>query len=99
MIREFFVHLCICHTVIPEINQSTHEITYNASSPDEEALVKGATLFGFRCDILVTFYRSSAPINLYSLTFSINPQWIQNPFQVFSFNPPQGPYHLILRQV
>ncbi len=47
-IREFFIHLCICHTVIPEINQVTNEITYNASSPDEEALVKGATLFGFR---------------------------------------------------
>jgi len=47
-VKEFFLHLCICHSVIPELDEETKNISYNASSPDEEALVKGATLFGFR---------------------------------------------------
>ncbi|CAK4078673.1 unnamed protein product [Aphanomyces euteiches] len=47
---EFFLHLAICHTVIPE--QATDKygdpiLRYSASSPDEQALVSAAKYFGF----------------------------------------------------
>ncbi|OQS02099.1 phospholipid-transporting ATPase [Thraustotheca clavata] len=47
---EFFLHLAICHTVIPE--EYTNKdgdvaLRYSASSPDEQALVSAAKYFGF----------------------------------------------------
>ncbi|KAJ2785942.1 aminophospholipid translocase [Coemansia interrupta] len=44
---EFFQLLSTCHTVIPELRQGESEIEYQASSPDEAALVKGALLADF----------------------------------------------------
>ncbi|XP_006832100.1 PREDICTED: probable phospholipid-transporting ATPase IB-like [Chrysochloris asiatica] len=44
-IKEFLTLLCVCHTVIPE--KHGNEIIYQASSPDEAALVKGAKKLGF----------------------------------------------------
>lgn len=46
-IEEFFTLLSVCHTVIPEINESTGGIRYQAASPDEGALVSAARNFGF----------------------------------------------------
>lgn len=46
-IEAFFLHLAICHTVIPETT-STGDIRFSASSPDEQALVSGAAYFGFK---------------------------------------------------
>ncbi len=40
VIEEFLVLMAVCHTVIPE--QKGEGIFYNASSPDEKALVEGA---------------------------------------------------------
>jgi phospholipid-transporting ATPase len=46
--RDFFVLLAVCHTVIPEKSEEEGgEIVYQASSPDEAALVKGAKELGF----------------------------------------------------
>ncbi|KAJ3221416.1 hypothetical protein HK099_003538 [Clydaea vesicula] len=45
-LREFYTLLAVCHTVIPETNESG-DITYQASSPDEAALVKGAVSAGY----------------------------------------------------
>lgn len=39
-------HLACCHTVM--IEESTAEVKYNASSPDELALVNAAYFFGYR---------------------------------------------------
>ncbi|KAI8081524.1 uncharacterized protein BX664DRAFT_268350 [Halteromyces radiatus] len=50
VIHDFLTALMTCHTVIPEMNKvaTKEEIIYQASSPDEAALVKGAsTLFGY----------------------------------------------------
>ncbi|KAJ2753640.1 aminophospholipid translocase, partial [Coemansia nantahalensis] len=48
MLYEFFQLLATCHTVIPEHQAGAPgEIEYQASSPDEGALVKGATLADF----------------------------------------------------
>ncbi|KAJ2821011.1 aminophospholipid translocase, partial [Coemansia erecta] len=45
---EFFQLLSTCHTVIPEQRGTTmQDIEYQASSPDEGALVKGASLAGY----------------------------------------------------
>uniref|UniRef100_A0A7N4PNQ0 Phospholipid-transporting ATPase n=1 Tax=Sarcophilus harrisii TaxID=9305 RepID=A0A7N4PNQ0_SARHA len=44
-IQEFLTLLAVCHTVIPEKAGDT--INYQASSPDEGALVKGAKKLGF----------------------------------------------------
>lgn len=48
VIREFLTLLAVCHTVIPEANEDEPDkIIYQASSPDEGALVKGAASLGF----------------------------------------------------
>ncbi|KAJ2887653.1 aminophospholipid translocase, partial [Coemansia asiatica] len=44
---EFFQLLATCHTVIPEQRPGDAAIEYQASSPDEAALVKGASLADF----------------------------------------------------
>lgn len=45
-IANFFTLLAVCHTVIPEVLEN-HSIKYQASSPDEGALVDGAAEQGF----------------------------------------------------
>ncbi|XP_069905278.1 phospholipid-transporting ATPase IB isoform X1 [Oryctolagus cuniculus] len=44
-IKEFLTLLCVCHTVFPEKDGT--KINYQASSPDEAALVKGAKKLGY----------------------------------------------------
>ncbi|CAG8565843.1 10691_t:CDS:10, partial [Ambispora leptoticha] len=46
-INEFLSLLAVCHTVIPERNEKNPKIIYQASSPDEGALVKGASVLGY----------------------------------------------------
>ncbi|KAI8376471.1 uncharacterized protein BYT42DRAFT_498686 [Radiomyces spectabilis] len=43
IIHEFLTALMTCHTVIPETKADSDEIVYQASSPDEGALVTGAS--------------------------------------------------------
>ena len=49
MIHRFLIHLAICHTVIIDKHMVNEEekITFNASSPDELALVNAARKFGY----------------------------------------------------
>ncbi|KAE8648731.1 phospholipid-transporting ATPase 3 isoform X1 [Cucumis sativus] len=56
--KEFFRCLAICHTVLPEGDESPEKITYQAASPDEAALVAAAKNFGF------FFYRRT-PTTIY----------------------------------
>jgi phospholipid-transporting ATPase len=44
-IINFLTHLAICHTVVAE--EKDGKIVYNASSPDELALVNAAKYFGY----------------------------------------------------
>ncbi|KAG8901247.1 hypothetical protein FRB99_005456 [Tulasnella sp. 403] len=46
VVKEFLALLAVCHTVIPEVRDE--KIVYQASSPDEAALVAGAELLGYR---------------------------------------------------
>ncbi|OIW15908.1 hypothetical protein TanjilG_04443 [Lupinus angustifolius] len=47
----YFRILAVCHTAIPELNEETDSITYEAESPDEGAFLVAAREFGFE------FYR------------------------------------------
>ncbi|CAH1730930.1 probable phospholipid-transporting ATPase IA isoform X2 [Aphis gossypii] len=46
-VLEFLRMMSVCHTVIPEKVKDSNEILYHASSPDEQALLKGCQLFGY----------------------------------------------------
>ena len=43
---QFFRLLAVCHTVVVDKNPKTGEIQYQASSPDELALIHGAKQVG-----------------------------------------------------
>ncbi|KAJ3022211.1 hypothetical protein HKX48_006733 [Thoreauomyces humboldtii] len=47
VIQEFCRLLAVCHTVIPETNEETGKVVFQASSPDEGALVQGAQTLGW----------------------------------------------------
>ena len=51
VIYEFLALLAVCHTVIPEMKDG--KLRYQASSPDEAALVAGAELLGFQFHVSV----------------------------------------------
>ena len=44
--NEFLTLLAGCHTVIPEVHEG--KMRYQASSPDEAALVAGAEILGYQ---------------------------------------------------
>ena len=44
VIQDFLALLAVCHTVIPEVKDG--KIIFQASSPDEAALVAGAEMLG-----------------------------------------------------
>ncbi|CDY51126.1 BnaA07g37090D [Brassica napus] len=47
VIQKFLRLLAVCHTVIPEVNEDTGKISYEAESPDEAAFVIAARELGF----------------------------------------------------
>lgn len=47
-IKDFLIIMSVCHTVIPEKSGTGGEMAFNASSPDERALVEGAWRLGYR---------------------------------------------------
>ncbi|GFV88598.1 phospholipid-transporting ATPase IA [Trichonephila clavipes] len=46
-IKEFLTLMAVCHTVVPEKDTDSGDLLYQAASPDEGALVKGAKQLGF----------------------------------------------------
>lgn len=44
-IVDYLTHLSVCHTVVAEAKDG--KVLYNASSPDELALVNAAKYFGY----------------------------------------------------
>ncbi|XP_015076628.1 putative phospholipid-transporting ATPase 9 [Solanum pennellii] len=47
VIQKFFRLLAVCHTVIPEVDEVTGKVSYEAESPDEAAFVIAAREVGF----------------------------------------------------
>ncbi|XP_042413371.1 putative phospholipid-transporting ATPase 9 [Zingiber officinale] len=62
VIHKFLRLLAICHTVIPEVDEVTRKISYEAESPDEASFVVAARELGFE------FYqRTQSSISLHEL--------------------------------
>ncbi|XP_059655582.1 putative phospholipid-transporting ATPase 9 [Cornus florida] len=62
VIHKFLRTLAICHTAIPEVDENTGNVSYEAESPDEAAFVIAARELGFE------FYeRTQASISLHEL--------------------------------
>ncbi|KAG1342768.1 Phospholipid-transporting ATPase 10 [Cocos nucifera] len=62
VIQKFFRLLAICHTCIPEVDEDSGKISYEAESPDEAAFVIAARELGFE------FYqRTQTSISLHEL--------------------------------
>lgn len=68
IIKEFLTLLATCHTVIPEIKNE--KIVYQASSPDEAALVAGAELLGYRFHVCLLIYSLYSSPSLISYRFA-----------------------------
>jgi phospholipid-transporting ATPase len=51
--NEFLTLLAVCHTVIPEARDG--KLVYQASSPDEAALVSGAEVLGYQFHVRVPY--------------------------------------------
>ncbi|MBA0604438.1 hypothetical protein Godav_017098 [Gossypium davidsonii] len=65
VIQKFLRLLAICHTAIPEVDEETRRISYEAESPDEAAFVVAARELGFE------FYeRTQTSISLYEFDLS-----------------------------
>lgn len=47
VIQKFFHLLAVCHTAIPEVDENTGKVMYEAESPDEAAFVIAARELGF----------------------------------------------------
>lgn len=47
VIHKFFCVLALCHTAIPEVDEETGKVSYEAESPDEAAFVIAAREIGF----------------------------------------------------
>ncbi|KAJ0725165.1 putative P-type phospholipid transporter [Helianthus annuus] len=60
VIQNFFRLLAICHTAIPDVDEETGKVTYEAESPDEAAFVIAARELGFefykRTQTTVSFF-------------------------------------------
>ncbi|TDL18612.1 calcium transporting ATPase [Rickenella mellea] len=67
---EFMQLLAVCHTVIPEVKEGN--IVYQASSPDEAALVAGAELLGYQ-------FHTRKPKSVF-----VNIQGISREFQILN---------------
>ncbi|KAF4356833.1 putative phospholipid-transporting ATPase 9 [Cannabis sativa] len=62
VIHKFLRVLAICHTAVPEVDEDSEKITYEAESPDEAAFVIAARELGFE------FYkRTQSSISIYEL--------------------------------
>ncbi|KAJ1377291.1 P-type ATPase [Sesbania bispinosa] len=62
VIQNFFRLLAICHTAIPEVDEGTGNVSYEAESPDEAAFVIAAREIGFE------FYkRTQTSLSMYEL--------------------------------
>ena len=55
-VYEFFKLMSVCHSVVIDVDQKTGEKKFQASSPDELALVEGAARVGFKCVEKTTQY-------------------------------------------
>ncbi|TYH61651.1 hypothetical protein ES332_D07G067300v1 [Gossypium tomentosum] len=77
VIQKFLRLLAICHTAIPEVDEETGRISYEAESPDEAAFVVAARELGFE------FYeRTQTSISLYE--FDLSGKKVKRPYKLLN---------------
>lgn len=62
-IYDFLFAMSVCHSVVPERGDNENTVSYQASSPDENALVNGAASQGF-----VFYKRTPESISVYAVS-------------------------------
>eukprot|EP00002_Diphylleia_rotans_P002255 TRINITY_DN1142_c0_g1_i3.p1 TRINITY_DN1142_c0_g1~~TRINITY_DN1142_c0_g1_i3.p1 ORF type:complete len:1128 (-),score=228.66 TRINITY_DN1142_c0_g1_i3:381-3764(-) len=71
-IREYMLLMGVCHTVVPELSKTDPDnidaIVYQASSPDEGALVNAARYFKYK-------FKSRLPTSIVLNVFGVDEQW------------------------
>lgn len=78
VIQKFFQLLAVCHTVIPEVDEESGNVSYEAESPDEAAFVVAARELGFE------FYkRTQTTVSLHELD-PISGQKIEREYKILS---------------
>ena len=90
-LKDFFTLLAVCHTVMPEYDPDTKITKYQASSPDELALVEGAANMGFKFE-----EKTSSGIKI-SLPSGETQNW--EVFAEFPFDSTRKRMSLIVRRV
>ncbi|CAB1330552.1 unnamed protein product, partial [Coregonus sp. 'balchen'] len=80
VIQEFLTMMAVCHTVVPEKTEDT--IVYQASSPDEGALVRAASSLGFvfsgrTPDSVIIHARSQKDVSHHAYTVRADPTLLQ----------------------
>ncbi|KAF6169012.1 hypothetical protein GIB67_038509 [Kingdonia uniflora] len=94
VIQKFFSLLAVCHTAIPEVNEETGEISYEAESPDEAAFVIAARELGFEF-----FKRTQTSILLHELN-PVSGIYIERSYQILNileFNSTRKRMSVIVR--
>ncbi|KAL7001294.1 putative phospholipid-transporting ATPase 9 [Sarracenia purpurea var. burkii] len=94
VIQRFFRLLAICHTAIPEVDEDTGKISYEAESPDEAAFVIAARELGFE------FYkRTQTSVSLHELdpTSGKKIERTYTLFNVLEFNSTRRRMSVIVR--
>ncbi|KAK2986132.1 hypothetical protein RJ640_024681 [Escallonia rubra] len=91
VIQKFFRLLAICHTAIPDMDEATGSISYEAESPDEAAFVIAAREIGFEF-----FERSQTSISLYELD-PASGEKVQRLLNVLEFSSSRKRMSVIIR--
>lgn len=93
-IQKFFRLLALCHTAIPDVDESTGKVTYEAESPDEAAFVIAAREIGFEF-----FKRTQTSVHIKELD-TVSGQIIERSYKLLNlleFNSTRKRMSVILR--
>ncbi|OWM75840.1 hypothetical protein CDL15_Pgr009484 [Punica granatum] len=92
VIQKFFRLLALCHTAIPEVDDETGKILYEAESPDEASFVIAARKLGFE------FYkRTQTSISLHELDPASGQKVERQLLDVLEFNSSRKRMSVIVR--
>ncbi|XP_051144510.1 putative phospholipid-transporting ATPase 9 [Andrographis paniculata] len=93
-IQKFFRLLALCHTAIPDKDESTGKVTYEAESPDEAAFVIAAREIGFEF-----FKRTQNSVHVRDLD-PVSGEYVERSYKILNvleFNSARKRMSVILR--
>ncbi|KAI4368975.1 hypothetical protein MLD38_017472 [Melastoma candidum] len=94
MIQKFFRALALCHTAIPDVDEETGKISYEAESPDEAAFVIAAREVGFE---LCNRTQTSISVKELDLAYSKKIERVYQLLNVLEFNSSRKRMSVIVR--